>query len=460
MRDWYRAGKSFYAFNETKKDVREGLGSLSRAQKRVKPMAKSFSRAGKALARGVKRSSPFLSSVTRSTKKQKTASGKKRGGRLAVGKDAGLITSGKPVKFGKRSVTKYRTSNFGTTTQQDKIWIGASTTGVQSNTYTALSLSVLNHYLPKLGDIRTNLAQTETGTTQTWGAFQIIFDRESGTAGAGGGAEYSSAAISNNSLEIMIPALANQFNNASIRGYYPTEIFFTRKDFTSGTSELDRMLYVDKLFGKTKFTISIKGRFRFNNITPAGDGTGSGDIHQVDANPLSGKIFSFRNQRPHLDEHYVEGFADATTLAGILQLNNYEDTSEAIGGDFPSVSALAHLNAPPLRPKSVFKNVTKVGSVVLPPGGFKTYHTMFRKSQTLYTFMRDFSRARYNEPASTNNATSKNPPLGDSFLLCMRPTIKTTATEVVKVAYDYEYIYSSSLSSARRPPLPSLNVIE
>lgn len=373
------------------------------------------------------------------------------------------LYKGKRKKTGRRQFTKLRISNFGVTTQQNKIWVGASTVGPQINIYKVISLAILNKYLPKVGDIRSNLAQTTGGgAADCFSSVKIVFDRESTIPADAGGDEYESSAIINSDLNTMVDSLAVQLNNAAIRGYYPTEIFIAKKDFTSATAEADRIIFRDTMFGKTKLYVKVNGRFRFNNITPAADGAATAGqlTTDVQANPLSGKLMAFRNQRPLFDQSYQEGLSDATTLAGINNLHNLEDTNEAIGGDNASVSAFAHLNAPPLNMRSVFKNFKSSSNYFLKPGSFKTHYTTFEKEVTLFTFMRDFSRARYNHALASNNATSKMPPYGDSFMVCLRPTIKTALNEIVKVAYDYEWKFLCALSSAKRPGLPSFSTIE
>ena len=155
----------------------------------------------------------------------------------------------------------------------------------------------------------------------------------------------------------------------------------------------------------------------------------------------------------------MEGITDNTTIAGINRLHDLEDTNEAIGGDNASVSAFAHLDAPPLNPKSVFKNHSGTSNVQLKPGSYITHTTTFEKEMNLYTFCRDFSRARMNY-AGQSVGTSKMPPMGDSFMICLRPTIKTAVDEQVKVAYDYEWKFLAALSSAKIPALPAFTSVE
>lgn len=387
----------------------------------------------------------------------------------------GLITSGKPVKLGKRNTVKLRVHNHGTGDAIDKLWIGSSTLGVQPNVLKTISLAIINHYLPKLGDIRANLQiGSGGGPADTWTSFRVVFDREPGFPGNQESAtpgEYFSGSIVNGTIAEMLETLRIQLMNAAIRGFYPTEIEFVKNDWTSPTAEAPRMVLRDKLFGKTIVNYQTKGRYRFNNITTAGDGTGTNtDKHAIDANPVSGKIFNFRHQRPIFDPHYAEGLSDTQTLQGFKILGNFADEAEVIGGNpapqttdppqYNSASAFVHLTAPPLRPRSVFKNCSKSGNVSIGPGAFKTYYTTFRRSTTLYKFMRDLVRVTYNQPGQVYNATAALPPMGDSFMMCLRPTIKSAANEKVTIAYDYEYVHSCSLSHAKRPPLPTFDLIE
>lgn len=387
----------------------------------------------------------------------------------------GLITSGKPVKLGKRKTVLLRVHNHGTGDAVDKLWIGSSSLGVQANVLKTISLAIINHYLPKVGDIRANInIGSGGGTADTWTSFRVVFDREPGFPGNAETAtpgEYFSGSIVNGTIATMVETLRIQLANAAIRGYYPTEIEFVQNDFTTASTEAPRMVYRDKLFGKMLVNYTTRGRYRFNNITTAGDGTGTNaDRHAIDANPISGKIFTFKNQRPIFDPHYAEGITDTQTLKGFELLGDFADGSEVIGGNpgnqaanppqYNSASAFVHLAAPPLRPRSIFKNVVKSGSVAIGPGAFKTYYTTFNRSTTLYKFMRDLVRVTYNQPSAEYNATSALPPMGDCFVMCLRPTIKSAQDEKVTVAYDYEFVHKCSVSNARRPPLPTFDLIE
>jgi len=80
-------------------------------------------------------------------------------------------------------------------------------------------------------------------------------------------------------------------------GLYPSAIVFTAPVAGIGTNH---SVLRDVNLGRHVITVSCQGRFRFQNVTPAGTGAeeNSTNINAVDANPVNGKVYTFRNQAP------------------------------------------------------------------------------------------------------------------------------------------------------------------
>jgi hypothetical protein len=108
----------------------------------------------------------------------------------------------------------------------------------------------------------------------------------------------------------------------------------------------------------------------------------------------------------------------------------------------------------PLRMATVFANAKTSTPVRFPPGGFKSYKTGFTFKGTMRTFMRDTTQI------SSGTTPTKYPPIGDSFALCLVPTMKTLAGEPITVAYDVHRDGQAHISAYRGGTLPTTNEIE
>ena len=366
-----------------------------------------------------------------------------------IGSNAGLIVSNQRVPRPKKGSVQYRRSVYGTASAQDKVWIGGSSIGQQSTHFRTIAHAILAHYLPKMGDIRATNIAIPTTAGKVFGRYQMKYASDApstGTAGALVNFKLG-AQLADSNYEIMALQLGDEMATLAGEGFYPFSIRFDTPDLLGVKLE-------DVNLGRHTITVSCKGRFRFQNVTAA-EGDAGGNINAVDANPVSGKIFTFRNQAPLFANGYKEP-QDAATKLGFNELQTVSTPFEMYGAQAKGNAAFI-LPAPPLNPSSVWRNVSSTGQVSFPPGGFKTFTTSYLRSETIAKYCQNISQADLLAGVADHNA--QYPPAGDSFMMCLRPTIKTTS-ETIKMAYDTEYTLMASIKRRRVSPLQVVNDIE
>ena len=92
--------------------------------------------------------------------------------------------------------------------------------------------------------------------------------------------------INDGTIKSMATSLGLQMAAEAGKGFYPVSIAFDTPDQSGHKLE-------DKNLGRHSVTVSCKGRFRFQNVTEA-EGEHGNNINAIDANPVSGKIYTFK----------------------------------------------------------------------------------------------------------------------------------------------------------------------
>jgi len=353
---------------------------------------------------------------------------------------------------------------FGAVAQADKCWIGGSSIGNMTTHFKTIAHAILAHYLKQLGDSRASNAEAPAAVP-VWGTLTVKYAKDAPTQFTQGGQFADGAAITNTDYTTMALNLGAQIRDKARAGLYPSAITFTHPVGGIGTNSA---ALTDTNMGRHKITVSCSGRFRFQNVTPAGDGevANSTNINAVDANPVNGKVYTFRNQAPLFSATYVSSLTDNTTVNGIKALQNVGVTFDMYGNtvvaaDGKGGDAFIHLAAPPLNPKSIFRNVKTTGNVTFPPGGFKTFVTSYLRAETIFKYCQSISQAdESTETPAVSTYHAVYPPAGDSFMMCLRPTIKTVSGEVIRMSYNTEHIMKAMIQKFKPSPLQVVNLIE
>lgn len=361
---------------------------------------------------------------------------------------------------GQKSVVRKRT--YGDVSGSGRIWLGASSMGRQDDFIYALSESLVMKMLSRIGDNRADKkkAPADLGFGEFFEYFRVIYAADGMDEAAPGGA--SGAAIPNNTIEALSGVLATELADQAESGRYPTQLAVFRSD-SGGPA---RVIFVDQQFGSTKISFGAKGTFKYRNVTLAGSGavTDSSNRLAVDSNSLTGKKYTFRNRVPVFKQPFLQQLA-AGPAGPRAVLDDVQDTvtTEDGGLDFNKMNNAAalsvdQLNLPPLRPSTMFNNVSGNGTnMYVSPGGISTCKTSTMLECSLKQFLKKTVRSGH-----SGLQLGKVPPSGDCFLMCLRPNIKSfdAASTLIKIDYDYTSIYTCKATPAKAAKLPSTNFIE
>jgi len=426
---------------------------------------------------GAKRKFPTYAPET--VKRMRTAQGaharanvpraKARGNIQKIGSYAGQLIASKPVGVPKVAA-RIRQRVFGNSgTATDKAWLFGSTMGPEAYFCRLAAQGIITHLLRECKDYRSDKGSQVTGSIFRYEVQFSPSDAQNGTGLARKmvmtldadtsfngmvdnplGASGNSMTVDDVDVSVVDERnLVAQLFLQAVDGYYPTGLAANRDSFVS-----DSYVYRDTQFGKAQIAMNIKSDFKFQNITPATEAGQAFNVNAIDANPLQGKIATFRN----LNLKWNQGWLQQQAEEDVNTLTNFSGRPTALSSwDYPQTSfnpfttVTAEQAAMPLRMRTVFANAKTSTAVYLPPGGFKVFKTGFSFKGSIYQFMRDTTQ----QPN-----TGKYPPLGDSFALCLVPTMKSVVDEPVKVAFDYHRDGQCHIIKYRGGTLPTTNDIQ
>lgn len=407
--------------------------------------------------------------------KSRTRKHKTRKGIQKIGSYAGQLIASKPIGVPK-AAARIRNRVFGDSgTATNRAWLFGSNMGNEKYYCSLAAEAIMTHMLRQIKDYRSDKGSQNSGSIYK---YEVIFSPTDDKYGTGLSRKMVMSCSADSSFNGMVynplGALGNtvtidaapvtavtertlpaQLFLQAVDGYYPSGLAANRDAFTS-----DSWVYRDTQFGKAQLSMRIRSDFKFQNITPAGAGgtEDSTNINAVDANPMSGKIATFRNQSPT----WNKGWLANQTSSDVNILTNFSGRpATLVNWDYkqtgvePFTVVTEEQRAMPLRMATVFGNAKTSTPVHFPPGGFKSFRTGFSYKGSIWSFMRDTTQV-----VNTGNTAGKYPPLGDSFALCLVPTMKSIVNEPVKVAFDYHRDGQAYITAYRGGTLPTTNQIE
>ena len=370
----------------------------------------------------------------------------------------GLIDVSRRATAPKGHVALLRRKTFGDVQSHESskmAWIGTSDIGQQSIFCQAIAQAILMKYLSKIGDHRTDSSydpQTIDNNNpqhnfDMFHSFQVkyamdAFNEDHATAGLT--RDHFGNAILNGSIQDMVDTFGTQLRQQAENGRYPTTIAFYRDDFINiGSTTKGAPRVLDNRLGEHYIDIKVTTILRLHNISPSEENGTS--IHDINANPIQGKVYTFRNQRPKFTDAYQENQVfDPTTRDGMETLNKYKGNFDIIKG-VPGDDAFAHLERPPLNPRSLWDNSVAQGTVLMSPGAYRTYNCKFARTETVKNMLKGVIRV---------SGAGKNPPIGSSVMMCFQPSMRNSDTELVKLSYDYTAVYNCAMRHKKSIGLP------
>lgn len=195
----------------------------------------------------------------------------------------------------------------------------------------------------------------------------------------------------------------------------------------------------------TMVDFAYKRKYKWVNVTPAGDGGsgGSSNINDINANPLSGRIYKFKGPTP-LVRAAIKDFNPELHLDGIEEQG--VDNSSAIGCNLfrlndSYANGLKAAFRQPFKSVQFFKNTETEDKVYMPPGGYKQ---LIRGGKVTMNFKR-FCQATVKVPGITGIADGIPKPskIGTSTIWALEPALRTDVNELVKVHVNSETWYTT-----------------
>lgn len=409
----------------------------------------------------------------RTSTKKTTKKTTRTSSRVKVGTYAGRIIASKPVGIPKVGA-RIRNRTFGNQITQNQSWLFGNSMGNEKYFCSLAAESIITHMLREIKDFRSDKGSKVSGSVYR---YEVQFSPSDSVLLSGApkvmvmtlgadtsfnGMVYNPLGAIGNSMTIdgvnvgSVPErnLVAQLFLRAIEGYYPSGLAVNRDSFVT-----DSYVYRDTQFGKAMLSMRIGTDFKFQNVTPAGDGTTETDnnVNAIDANPLMGKIATFRNMSPKWNKGWIaqQDPGDQNTLTNFsgrpfsLATFDYKQVSTS-----PFSIVAEEQRAMPLKMGTVFSNAQTCTTVHFPPGGYKTFKTSFSYKGSITKFMRDTTQV-----SSTSQDIGKYPPLGNSFGMCLVPTIKTDLHESIKMIFDYSRDGSAHIVKYRGGSLPTTNQI-
>jgi hypothetical protein len=364
------------------------------------------------------------------------------------------------------------------------LWYGGSSLGSGEDASKVLADSMICHYLRRVGDSRSSRTTVSSDDSMLWHTMDITF----GNVGqnpkftvTNETNDYNDASkgltLTNQSIDDLVAKLALKLEKMYLNGgMVPIRVAFTKKDSQiptiNGVETLVytyRMILDDTDAYRNQFSLSVSGLFKVHNVTVPSDG--EKDKHAINAQPIDGKLYNFRNRVPVFHPSYLAGTQSTAPniealsflVTSVGTTNGASMSSYETGVHYQALNSSltnpVELESPPLRPSVIFKNSTSSEKVYMAPGALKFRKTYFAMSGSLMSIFKRILPIPYNVQ-ETDGAANHIPPGGDSFLMCLKPTLKTSNTEVVTIDTDHSFVFKAHCKKGKMLLLPTKQVLE
>jgi len=213
---------------------------------------------------------------------------------------------------------------------------------------------------------------------------------------------------------------------------------------------------------------AVMRKYKWQNVTPAGENEPTRvNLNDIQANPLSGRIYKFKGPTPLIRTMVTEQLG--TTL---------HDSIEAQGASYPGDSYdylrteafrdnsyANNLDVPfrqPFKANQFFKNTLTEDKVYMPPGGYKQ---LIRKADVKMNFRRFCQATVYIQGdglAAQGYIQNKPAKIGTSTMWGLEPAVRTSQLEHVKIAVNMETWYTTKcrVSDKKQPVVTDIKMID
>ena len=211
---------------------------------------------------------------------------------------------------------------------------------------------------------------------------------------------------------------------------------------------------------------AVMRKYKWQNVTPAGENEPNRvNLNDIQANPLSGRIYKFKGPtpliRPMVTEQLGTTLHDSIEAQGAqypgdsydyLQTEAFRDNSYANNLDVPFRQ--------PFKANQFFKNALTEDKVYMPPGGYKQ---LIRNADVKMNFRRFCQATVYIQGdglAAQGYIQNKPAKIGTSTLWGLEPAVRTSQLEHVKVAVNMETWYTTKcrVSDKKQPVVTDIKM--
>lgn len=278
---------------------------------------------------------------------------------------------------------------------------------------------------------------------------------------------YNTDTIKSLATQIYSDIKAQAYNPGSVDtdGKWPSIAHLQEADSGSTVDHLTFATY-DLTNVMTEFAVMRK--YKWQNVTPAGENEPARvNLNDIQANPLSGKIYKFKGPTPLIRTMITEQLG--TTLHESIQAQGAAypgDSYDYLRTEaFRDNSFSNNLDVPfrqPFKANQFFKNALTEDKVYMPPGGYKQ---LIRKADVKMNFRRFCQATVYIQGdglAAQGYIPNKPAKIGTCTMWGLEPAVRTSQLEHVKIAVNMETWYTTKcrVSDKKQPVVTDIKMID
>ena len=229
--------------------------------------------------------------------------------------------------------------------------------------------------------------------------------------------------------------------------------------FTFATYDLENVM----------IDFSYMRKYKWQNVTPADNTQSPGldpplyqNVNDINANPLSGKIYQFKHRVPQVRGAVLDNmeYSQMNQIQDALGVDGALDTKAfRTAANYSSGLALAFQQ--PFKAMQVFKDTVSEDKVYMPPGGYKQ---LIRKGNKTMNFTRFCAATTPGAAGNDDNEVRRTPGagvpdrIGTSTIWGLEPVIRTATNETVRVAIQMEtWFTSKARAGTKTVPVVQIN---
>lgn len=380
-----------------------------------------------------------------------------------IGSLIGTVKSKRSVKYKKIDPLEIKTHiDINSAVDQSQVaYFGFADAGYQDDQLMQGCMALTNMFFRrsglKLPD--TNLTMAQAASTPADAApwyfrpklrrIEILFanvDQEGSTTFSSVDIDVNQDSTINSVASVIKAEIVALNTSPQVHNKWPIIAKLFSRDVTSNTVE---NLFATYDLENVMVDFAYMRKYKWINVTPAGEGGvgGNTNINDINANPLSGRIYKFKGPTP-LVRAQIKDYNGLLALDGFNQIEEQgADSSSALAcNTFRLGNSYATLPKDefrqPFKAVQFFKNCETEDKVYMPPGGYKQ---LIRSGKVTMNFKR-FVQATYKKDGTSQmvaDGIQRPPKIGTCTLWALEPALRTDVNEQVSLRVNVETWYTT-----------------